>query len=281
MVLLSAIIYSVKGIFPQLAIRAKIMAMMQIFVKQPGMDSIKIDAKPTDTIASMKEQLHLQKASMWLGRKFLKNGITLEECGVQSGATINAIQSNKVPAGFASRGQYKSAMKLKRGEIKVSVAHPGLHQQTQSVVMAEGELVRKQVVQSEAKVVTQLDGLTEKIDNQTRPMPDRMAHMELLQGLTKEQLDEAARDHGMEMKGTKVRKARILATELEPQQVEAILNEEQQFRKCKKRPAPQGEAPADVCMTPVTAACSVVEPPNTLIGECPEGVGQCVWYADG
>ena len=69
---------------------------------------------------------------------------------------------------------------------------------------------------------------------------------------TKKQLEKATRDYGMEMTCTKVRNARILATQLEPQQVEAILNEQKQFKKCKKRPALQGDAPADVCMTPVS-----------------------------
>jgi hypothetical protein len=65
----------------------------------------------------------------------------LEECGVQEGATINAIESNTVPTGFANRGQYQSAMKLKSGKIKVAIAHPELHQQTQSVVMAESQIL--------------------------------------------------------------------------------------------------------------------------------------------
>ena len=105
---------------------------MQIFVKQPGMDSIKTEEKPTDTIASIKEQLGLSGAQFWLGRKFLKNCSTLEECGVQQGATINALQNNKVPGGFANRGHYQSAMKLKSGKIKVSLAHPELQRQSWS-----------------------------------------------------------------------------------------------------------------------------------------------------
>ena len=125
---------------------------MQIFVKQPGSDPIQIDAQPTDTIASIKEQLHLPKAAMWLGRKFLKNGATLEECGVQGGATINAIQSNTVPDSFSGRGQYQAAMRLKSDKIKASAAHPQLHQQTQSVVMAECAQVNETVKEVGDKV---------------------------------------------------------------------------------------------------------------------------------
>jgi hypothetical protein len=196
-------------------------------------------------IASIKEQRHLEKASR-----------TLEECGVQSGATTNATQTNTVPTGFASRGQDQSATKLKSDKItdRVSVAHPGL---------AEGELVHKQVVQSEANVVTKLDDIGKRINNKTCPMPDQTAHIELLQGPTKKQLEKATRDYGMEMTCTKVRNARILATQLELQhcQVGAILNviEQQQFKKCKKSPAPLGEAPADVCMTPAT----IIQSPPT------------------
>ena len=199
-------------------------------------------------IASIKEQLHLENASR-----------TLEECGVQSGATTNATQTNTVPTGFASRGQDQSATKLKSDKItdRVSVAHPGL---------TKGELVHKQVVQSEANVVTKLDDIGEKINNKTCPMPDQTAHIELLQGPTKKQLEKATRDYGMEMTCTKVRNARILATQLEPQQVEAILNviEQQQFKKCKKCPAPLGEAPADVCMTPATI---IQSPPTDSFAE--------------
>ena len=131
---------------------------MQIFVKQPGMDSIRIEAKSTDTVASIKEQLGLPKAAFWLGRQFLKNASTLEACGVQQGATINALQNNKVPGGFANRGQYQSAMKLQSGKIKVASAHPELHNQTQSVVMAESSQVQAKV-QEVKEDVKELKGL--------------------------------------------------------------------------------------------------------------------------
>ena len=182
-------------------------------------------------IASIKEQRHLEKASR-----------TLEECGVQSGATTNATQTNTVPTGFASRGQDQSATKLKSDKItdRVSVAHPGL---------AEGELVHKQVVQSEANVVTKLDDIGEKINNNTCPMPDQTAQERRAQALddypaaalkrtelrapvgptTKKQLEKATRDYGMEMTPTKFRNV----------------------KQCTKRSALQGDAPADVCMTPV------------------------------
>ena len=210
--------------------------------------SIAAIAADAATIASIEEQLHLEKASR-----------TLEECGVQSGATTYATQTNTVPTGFTSHGQDQSATKLKSDKItdRVSVAHPGL---------TKGELVHKQVVQSEANVVTKLDDIGEKINNNTCPMPDQTAHIELLQGPTKKQLEKATRDYGMEMTCTKVRNARILATQLEPQQVEAILNviEQQQFKKCKKCPAPLGEAPADVCMTPATI---IQSPPTDSFAE--------------
>ena len=57
--------------------------------------------------------------------------------------TLNAV-TNKVPSGFASMGEYKSAQKLKRGEIKSSSAHSHLHDRTQSVVMAESSRLSDQ-----------------------------------------------------------------------------------------------------------------------------------------
>ena len=49
------------------------MAVLKIFVKQPGMEPVPMDAEPTATVASLKEQLGLTKVSVWFGQTYLKD----------------------------------------------------------------------------------------------------------------------------------------------------------------------------------------------------------------
>ena len=106
----------------------------QIFLRKPGEEPTPIHVSPTDTIQDVKSGHDLSKMRLFLGRKFLKNATTLAEQGIKANTSLNALAANAPPANFASRGEYQSAQKLKRGEIKISRVHSHLHDRTQSVV---------------------------------------------------------------------------------------------------------------------------------------------------
>ena len=88
----------------------------------------------------------------------MKNTSTIQEHDIKVGVTLNAF-IKKAPKGFASLGEYLSARKLQRGEIRSSSAHSHLHDRTQSVVMAEGNRLSEQAKEFHKETSALLTGI--------------------------------------------------------------------------------------------------------------------------
>ena len=152
----------------------------QIFLRKPGEEPTPIDVNPTDTIQDIKSRHNISNAKLFVGRKFLKNATTLQEKGVTAGMTLNAF-TNKVPSGFGSMGEYKSAQKLKHGEIKSSRAHSHLHDRTQSVVMAESSRLSDQAKEYHKKTTEMLIGIEELLKEASHDrMPSKPDDLDLM-----------------------------------------------------------------------------------------------------
>ena len=123
------------------------MAMIKVFVKEVGQLPVEVTARPSDTIAQLKEQLHLTSMKMRLRQQNLLNNKTLEECGVKPGDALTVFSNNTVPKGFASRAHYLAKNRLDTQKTQRARSHPELAMQTQEVMMRESAMLSRQVAQ--------------------------------------------------------------------------------------------------------------------------------------
>ena len=201
-----------------------------LWVKECGKEAVRFSAKLSDTVEVVKTQLSLEHCSLRKDRQHLGRHKTLEQCGVVAGDLITVLPNSRTPKGFASRAEYMAAYCLKAGETKKTtkhqktITHTNLHQDTQQVVMQESHVLAQKMDQNYQALEDKIDNLQKSIANETISLSKSQREWaEKLHPLPVSSLNEILDKVSLSKKGNKFNKVMRLATEVEPRDLNKLL----------------------------------------------------------
>ena len=201
-----------------------------LWVKECGKEAVRFSAKLSDTVEVVKTQLSLEHCSLRKDRQHLGRHKTLEQCGVVAGDLITVLPNSRTPKGFASRAEYLAANRVKNGTTKQTtkhrqtITHTNLHQDTQQVVMLESYVLSQKIDKTKEDLEEKIDNLQKSIANDTVPLnKSQREWAEKLNPLAVSSLNEILDKVSLPKKGNKFNKVMRLATEVEPRDLNKLL----------------------------------------------------------
>ena len=195
---------------------------IKIYIKEVGQEVASVTAKPSDTSLDLKTKLGLSKGvSLRFRGKTVPNAVSMEQAGVKEGCTLAAFSTTKPPEDFDSRKQYVASKRLQAGTTMRSTKHHDLHRQTQAVVLEESALICKTVRETGERL---LQDVKKTIANDTVPLnKSQREWAEKLNPLPVSTLNEVLDKVSLPRKGNKFMKVMRLATEVEPRNLNKLL----------------------------------------------------------
>ena len=169
------------------------MASFKIFLQEKDKVSKDIEVTPQTSVDMIRKNFNLKGLTCRF-KKQLNNAQTMEEIGIKPGETIAVYKTGL-------DGKRQAELRIGKGTTKKSkYNHVQLHKQTQEVVINESN-----------RVTTQINRLTEAIEQKTRPAPGEGQRVKELNDESTSVLNGVLSHIGHKCKGKKGDKALYLA----------------------------------------------------------------------